>query len=353
MTKFVKPAAQGLYNPANEHDACGVGFIAHIKGDKSHLIVGQGLQILDNLTHRGATGFDPLLGDGAGILVQIPDQFFRNIGDLGFDLPLSGEYGVGMVFLPQDDVSRTKIQEVLEEFTVTEGQEVLGWRDVPVDNSGISQTARDVEPVIRQLFIRRGANCQTEQDFERKLFVIRKQAEHRVSSSVDVGAGGFYLTSMSARTIVYKGMLLASQVGDYYSDLSDKAFASSLALVHQRFSTNTFPSWELAHPFRMIGHNGEFNTLRGNINWMRARQKALFSPVVREDLDKLWPLIDEIQSDSACFDNALELLVLSGYSVAQAMMLLIPEAWSGNALMSRERKNFFEYHAPVMEPWDG
>ena len=353
MTKFVKPAAQGLYNPANEHDACGVGFIAHIKGDKSHLIVDQGLQILDNLTHRGATGFDPLLGDGAGILVQIPDQFFRNIGDLGFDLPLSGEYGVGMVFLPQDDVSRTKIQEVLEEFTVTEGQEVLGWRDVPVDNSGISQTARDVEPVIRQLFIRRGANCQTEQDFERKLFVIRKQAEHRVSSSVDVGVGGFYLTSMSARTIVYKGMLLASQVGDYYSDLSDKAFASSLALVHQRFSTNTFPSWELAHPFRMIGHNGEFNTLRGNINWMRARQKALFSPVVREDLDKLWPLIDEIQSDSACFDNALELLVLSGYSVAQAMMLLIPEAWSGNALMSRDRKNFFEYHAPVMEPWDG
>ena len=353
MTKFVKPAAQGLYNPANEHDACGVGFIAHIKGDKSHLIVDQGLQILDNLTHRGATGFDPLLGDGAGILVQIPDQFFRNVGDLAFDLPLPGEYGVGMVFLPQDDVSRTKIQEVLEEFTAAEGQEVLGWRDVPVDNSGISQTARDVEPVIRQLFIRRGANCQIEQDFERKLFVIRKQAEHRVSSSVDVGAGGFYLTSMSARTIVYKGMLLASQVGDYFLDLADKAFASSLALVHQRFSTNTFPSWELAHPFRMIGHNGEFNTLRGNINWMRARQKALFSPVVREDLHKLWPLIDEIQSDSACFDNALELLVLSGYSVAQAMMLLIPEAWSGNALMSRDRKNFFEYHAPVMEPWDG
>ncbi len=353
MTKFVKPAAQGLYNPANEHDACGVGFIAHIKGDKSHRIVDQGLQILDNLTHRGATGFDPLLGDGAGILVQIPDNFFRNISDLEFDLPLSGEYGVGMVFLPQDEISRSKIQEVLEEFTAAEGQEVLGWRDVPVDNSGISQTARDVEPVIRQLFIRRGINCQTLQDFERKLFVIRKQAEHRVSGFGDIGAGGFYLSSMSARTIVYKGMLLASQVGDYYLDLSDNTFASSLALVHQRFSTNTFPSWELAHPFRMIGHNGEFNTLRGNINWMRARQQALFSPVVREDLDKLWPLIDEIQSDSACFDNALELLVLSGYSVAQSMMLLIPEAWSGNALMSRDRKNFFEYHAPVMEPWDG
>ena len=202
MTKFVKPAAQGLYNPANEHDACGVGFIAHIKGDKSHLIVDQGLQILDNLTHRGATGFDPLLGDGAGILVQIPDQFYRNISGLDFDLPRPGNYGVGMVFLPQDEASRTKIQRIIEEFTSAEGQEVLGWRDVPVDNSGISQTAREVEPVIRQLFIRRGINCQTEQDFERKLFVIRKHAEHRVSSTVEVGAGGFYLTSMSARTIV-------------------------------------------------------------------------------------------------------------------------------------------------------
>ena len=353
MTKFVKPVAQGLYNPANEHDACGVGFVAHIKGHRSHSIVRQGLEVLDNLTHRGATGFDPLLGDGAGILVQIPDEFFRSLEGLGFELPPIGAYGVGMVFLPQDESVRSKIQRLLEEYAQAEGQEVLGWRDVPVDNSGISQTARDVEPVVRQIFVGRGGNCNSVQDFERKLFVIRKQVEHRVTASLEVGAGGFYLPSMSARTIIYKGMLLASQVGDYYLDLLSPTFTSALALVHQRFSTNTFPSWELAHPFRMIGHNGEFNTLRGNVNWMKARQQALTSPVMGEDLAKLWPLIDEGQSDSASFDNALELLVLGGYTPAQAMMLLIPEAWSGNALMSQERKDFFEYHAPVMEPWDG
>lgn len=353
MTKFVKPVAQGLYNPANEHDACGVGFVVHIKGDRSHSIVRQGLEVLDNLTHRGATGFDPLLGDGAGILVQIPDEFFRGLEDLGFELPHIGAYGVGMVFLPQDESARSKIQRLLEECAQAEGQEVLGWRDVPVDNSGLSQTARDVEPVVRQIFVGRGGNCNSVQDFERKLFVIRKQVEHGVTASLEVGAGGFYLPSMSARTIIYKGMLLASQVGDYYLDLLNPTFTSALALVHQRFSTNTFPSWELAHPFRMIGHNGEFNTLRGNVNWMKARQQALTSPVMGEDLAKLWPLIDEGQSDSASFDNALELLVLSGYTPAQAMMLLIPEAWSGNALMSQKRKDFFEYHAPVMEPWDG
>ena len=353
MTKFVKPVAQGLYNPANEHDACGVGFVVHIKGDRSHSIVRQGLEVLDNLTHRGATGFYPLLGDGAGILVQIPDEFFRGLEDLEFELPHIGAYGVGMVFLPQDESARSKIQRLLEECAQAEGQEVLGWRDVPVDNSGLSQTARDVEPVVRQIFVGRGGNCNSVQDFERKLFVIRKQVEHGVTASLEVGAGGFYLPSMSARTIIYKGMLLASQVGDYYLDLLNPTFTSALALVHQRFSTNTFPSWELAHPFRMIGHNGEFNTLRGNVNWMKARQQALTSPVMGEDLAKLWPLIDEGQSDSASFDNALELLVLSGYTPAQAMMLLIPEAWSGNALMSQERKDFFEYHAPVMEPWDG
>jgi len=353
VTKFVKPAAQGLYDPANEHDACGVGFVAHIKGEKSHSIVQQGLEVLDNLTHRGATGFDPILGDGAGILLQIPDDFFRIHADLGFELPKLGSYGVGMVFLPQDQGRREKIEKILEELAVAEGQEVLGWRDVPVDNSGISQTARDVEPVSRQLFIEKGSNCADTQAFERKLFVIRKQAEHRVAAEINGQSGEFYLPSMSARTIVYKGMLLASQVGEYFDDLAHPDFKSCLALVHQRFSTNTFPSWELAHPFRMIGHNGEINTLRGNLNWMKARQQALSSPILGDDLDKLWPLIDEGQSDSACFDNALELLVLGGYSPAQAMMLLIPEAWSGNALMSEARRDFFEFHAPMMEPWDG
>ena len=348
MGKLKKPVAQGLYDPTNEHDACGVGFVAHIKGFKSHEIVEQGLEVLNNLTHRGATGFDPLLGDGAGILLQIPDEFYRGKDQLQFELPNPGHYGVGMVFLPKEKGPRNDAERVLEELVEKEGQSVLGWRDVPVDSSGISQASKEVEPVIRQIFIGKGPHCSTTQAFERKLFVIRKQVEHVLARKEE---GNFYVTSMSARTIVYKGMLLASQVGEYFDDLSDAKFKSCLALVHQRFSTNTFPSWELAHPFRMIGHNGEINTLRGNLNWMKARQMALSSPIFGDDLEKLWPLIEEGQSDSACFDNALELLVLGGYSPAHAMMLLIPEAWSGNALMSDQRKNFFEYHAPAMEPW--
>ncbi len=348
------PAAQGLYDPANEHDACGVGFIAHIKGKKSHSIVRHGLEILDNLTHRGATGYDPLLGDGAGILLQIPDAFMRSECDrIGISLPAPGEYGVGMMFLPRGADSRARCEALISGFIDSEGQTLLGWRDVPVDNSGLSDATREVEPAIRQVFVGRGANCRDVDAFERKLFVIRKQVEHAVTAQQLADGKQFYVPSMSARTIVYKGMLLAKQVGEYYLDLGDPRLVSCMALVHQRFSTNTFPSWDLAHPFRMIGHNGEINTLRGNLNWMHARHKAISSTLFGEDLEKIWPLIDEGQSDSACFDNALELLVLGGYSLANAMMLLIPEAWAGNPLMDEKRRAFYEFNAPLMEPWDG
>jgi glutamate synthase (NADPH/NADH) large chain len=348
------PVAQGLYDPSNEHDSCGVGFIAHIKGKKSHSIVQHGLEILDNLTHRGATGYDPLLGDGAGILLQVPDAFMRRECDrLGISLPASGEYGVGMIFLPQDDEARARCEALISGFVDGEGQHLLGWRDVPVDNSGLSDATREVEPRIRQVFIGRGSNCPDVDSFERKLFVIRKQVEHAVTGQKLANGKQFYVPSMSARTVVYKGMLLAKQVGEYYLDLGDRELVSCLALVHQRFSTNTFPSWDLAHPFRMIGHNGEINTLRGNLNWMHARHKAISSTLFGEDLEKIWPLIDEGQSDSSCFDNALELLVLGGYSLANAMMLLIPEAWAGNPLMDEKRRAFYEFNAPIMEPWDG
>jgi glutamate synthase (NADPH/NADH) large chain len=348
------PTPQGLYRPANEHDACGVGFIAHIKGEKSHAVIDRGLEILNNLTHRGATGYDPLLGDGAGILVQLPDRLFRREwAGLGLSLPASGDYGVGMAFLPREASAREACEKLLARFVQEEGQRLLGWRDVPVDNRGISEAARSVEPVVRQAFIGRGEDCADTDAFERKLFVIRKQVEHAARAANLPGSKQFYLPSMSTRTIVYKGMLLARQVGEYYLDLRDPEFVSGLALVHQRFSTNTFPSWELAHPFRMIGHNGEINTLRGNLNWMHARQKAIASSRFGADLHKVWPLIDEGQSDSACFDNALELLVLGGYSLAHAMMLLIPEAWAGNPLMDEKRRAFYEFYAPVMEPWDG
>ncbi|MDO8351513.1 MAG: glutamate synthase large subunit [Gallionella sp.] len=343
---------QGLYDPRQERDACGVGFVAHIKGKKSHDMVSQGLQILENLTHRGATGADPLAGDGAGILLQIPDAFLRvHCTRLGMVLPGEGSYGVGMLFLPTDAAARAACEQIIADRIAAEGQSVLGWRDVPVDSSILGEGVRLVEPVVRQVFIGRGANCADTDAFERKLFVIRKLVEHAVK--VLPNAQGFYIPSLSARTIVYKGMLLADQVGKYYPDLQDSTVVSALALVHQRFSTNTFPTWDLAHPFRMIAHNGEINTVRGNVNWMAARHAAMSSKILGADLEKLWPLIDEGQSDSACFDNALELLVAGGYSLPHAMMLLIPEAWAGNPLMDEERRAFYEYHAALMEPWDG
>ncbi len=354
MTTGTLPPKQGLYDPANEHDACGVGFVANVKGRKSHEIVQQGLRILENLTHRGAVGADPCAGDGAGLLIQLPDDFLRaECSSLGISLPEADSYAVGMLFLPQPDATRCHCEQLIEQTVAEEGQGVLGWRDVPTSNDGLGESVKLVEPVIRQLFISRGDNCNTTDDFERKLFIIRKRVEHAIRESGLEGSECFYVPSLSARTICYKGMLLANQVNTYYPDLNDERVSTALALVHQRFSTNTFPSWDLAHPFRMIAHNGEINTVRGNINWMNARRHSMASELFNDDLEKLWPLIAEGQSDSACFDNALELLVTGGYSMSHAMMLLIPEAWAGNPLMDEKRRAFYEYHAAVMEPWDG
>jgi glutamate synthase domain-containing protein 2/glutamate synthase domain-containing protein 1/glutamate synthase domain-containing protein 3 len=348
------PAKQGLYDPANEHDACGVGFVANIKGARSHAIIEQGLLILKNLTHRGAVGADPLAGDGAGILIQIPDQFFREeMAGRGIKLPPLGEYGVGMIFLPQEPASRLACEYEIERAIKDEGQVLLGWRDVPCDNSSLGESVKKIEPVIRQVFVGRGPGVTVTDALERKLYIIRKVAGHAIQALKLEHSKEFYVPSMSARTLVYKGMLLAGQVGSYYKDLADARVTSALALVHQRFSTNTFPTWDLAHPFRMIAHNGEINTLRGNVNWIRARQGAIFSPILGKDLDKVWPLIYDGQSDSASFDNALELLTMSGYSLAHAMMMLIPEAWEKHTLMDPHRRAFYEYHAAMMEPWDG
>ena len=354
MSHPALPPRQGLYDPRHEHDACGLGFVAHIKGRKRHEIVSQGLQILKNLTHRGATGADPLQGDGAGILIQLPDEFFRKeCAKLSIDLPEVGEYGVGLVFLPRDPGARMACQHELERAIVAEHQEVLGWRDVPVDNTGLGEGVKAIEPVIRQVFVGRGLSTPDTDAFERKLYIIRKRAGHAIRALGLHHAKEYYMPSFSARTIVYKGMLLAHQVGEYYLDLQDPELTSALALVHQRFSTNTFPTWDLAHPFRMIAHNGEINTLRGNVNWIRARQQNIASKLLGDDLHKIWPLIYDGQSDSASFDNALELLVMGGYSLAHAVMLMIPEAWAGNPLMDEKRRAFYEYHAALMEPWDG
>ncbi|MFM7657714.1 MAG: glutamate synthase central domain-containing protein, partial [Burkholderiaceae bacterium] len=347
--------AQGLYDPNNEHDACGVGFIAHIKGQKNHSIIEQGLLILKNLDHRGAVGADALMGDGAGILIQIPDAFYREeMAKQGIALPPPGEYGVGMVFLPKEQASRLACEQEIERAVHAEGQVVLGWRDVPVNREmPMSPTVRDKEPVIRQIFIGRGQDIMVTDALERKLYVIRKSSGHAIQGLDLLHGKEFFVPSMSARTVVYKGLLLADQVGVYYKDLQDPRCVSALALVHQRFSTNTFPEWPLAHPYRLIAHNGEINTVKGNFNWMRAREGVMKSAVLGDDLKKLFPLIYEGQSDTACFDNALELLVMAGYPIAQAMMMMIPEAWENHTLMDDNRRAFYEYHAAMMEPWDG
>jgi len=347
---------KGLYHRGLDHDSCGIGFVADIKGRKSRQIVAQGLTVLANLTHRGAVGADPLAGDGAGMLLQVPDGVFRpELLKQGIDLPEAGQYGVGMVFLPQDPADRMVCESLLAELVVREGQGLLGWRDVPVDSSCLSESVKLIEPVMRQLFIARGENITDADDFERKLFVIRKQAHIQLEKRAPelVARGRFYVASMSARTITYKGMMLAANLAAYYKDLADDRVESALALVHQRFSTNTSPSWRLAQPFRYLCHNGEINTVQGNINWMMARRQSMSSEILGDDLDKLWPLIGDGSSDSATFDNALELLLAGGYSLGHAMMLMIPEAWADNPLMDKGRKAFYEYHAALMEPWDG
>ena len=354
MTQFQRPGSQGLYNPKNEHDACGVGFVANIHGTKSHTIVAQGLQILTNLTHRGATGYDPKLGDGAGILIQMPDGLIRDEAKkLSVDLPGPGQYACGLIFFPQSSQHRTQCEKIIIDIIKEEGQNFLTWRDVPTNNSNIADAAKALEPKIKQVIIGQGKDTKDQNHFERKLFVIRKRIEHSVKKLGLDDPAQFYIPSLSSRTIVYKGMLLANEVDTYYPDLKDERVTSALALVHQRFSTNTFPAWDLAHPFRMIAHNGEINTVQGNVNWMRARHESMQSQLLGDDLEKLWPLIVEGQSDSACFDNCLELLVAGGYSLPHAMMMLIPEAWSGNPMMDEDRRAFYEYHAALMEPWDG
>ena len=351
MSQMGLPKKQGLYDPRNEHDACGVGFVCDIKNRKSHDIVSQGLEILTNLTHRGAVGADPKAGDGAGILLQMPHEFLVEVTE--FDIPEPGHYAVGSLFLPQDTELREFIEETIARFVASENQTLLGWRDVPVDNSCLGYSVLPSEPVMKQVFIGRSDACKEQDDFERKLFVIRKQIEAEVAQSGREGAASFYVTSMSSRLLSYKGLLLSDQVSIYYKDLIDERMKSSMALVHQRFATNTFPTWDLAQPFRMIAHNGEINTVRGNINWMAARRHSMKSELFGDDLENLWPMIREEQSDSASFDNALELLLLGGYSLGHAMMMLIPEAWSNNPLMDDKRRAFYEYHAALMEPWDG
>ncbi|MGH6826867.1 glutamate synthase large subunit, partial [Methyloceanibacter sp.] len=348
------PPAQGLYDPKREHDACGVGFVADLKARPSHRIVEQGLQILENLTHRGAVGADPLAGDGAGILVQIPHEFLKVVtGPLRISLPEPGHYGVGYMFMPRNEAQRIYCQSVVERVVEAEGLQLLGWRNVPTDNSCLSAPVIETEPQHRQVFIGRGKTIKDEASLERRLYILRKVISNTINGDTGGRDIGFYTVSLSCRTLVYKGMFLAYQLGAYYLDLHHPKFASALALVHQRFSTNTFPSWKLAHPYRMVAHNGEINTLRGNLNWMAARQASVSSPLFGKDIAKLWPISYEGQSDTACFDNALEFLVQGGYSLAHAAMMLIPEAWAGNPLMDGKRRAFYEYHACLMEPWDG
>ncbi len=344
-------ARHGLYQPTREHDACGVGFIADMGGRKSHKIIADGLQILENLTHRGAVGADPLVGDGAGMIVQIPHDYM--VADCDFDLPEPGHYAVGCLFLPQEPLLRAHCEAIVARIVADEGQELIGWRDVPVDNSCLSKTVTDTEPMHRQVFIGRGPDIVDDDDFERRLYILRKVISNTTFAETDGRDNGFYVVSLSCRTLVYKGMFLAWQLGAYYKDLTHPDFTSALALVHQRFSTNTFPSWKLAHPYRMVAHNGEINTLRGNVNWMAARQASVESDLFGAELKKLWPISYEGQSDTACFDNALEFLTLGGYSLPHAVMMLIPEAWAGNRLMDADRQAFYEYHAALMEPWDG
>ncbi len=348
------PKKQGLYDPQFEHDACGAGFVVNIKGVRSHDIIEQGLLILEKLAHRGATGADPASGDGAGMIIQIPHIFLNKVcAHAGFTLPPEGQYGVGMVFLPRDETLRKSMEARFEKIAATENQPVLGWRTVPVNDGEIGPTAKAGQPVIRQVFLRRSGTLSDAMAFERKLYVIRRSAEKAIRYSGLPGGEQFYICSLSARTLVYKGMLVATQLRGYFPDLSDPDISSSMSLVHSRFSTNTFPSWERAHPYRFLAHNGEINTLRGNVNWLRAQQMRFHSTLFGNDLQKILPVVNMDGSDSGIFDNLLELLYLSGRSIPHALMMMIPEPWQKDSQMREEKRAFYEYHSTLMEPWDG
>ena len=352
MKHINAPVKQGLYDPANERDACGIGVIANIKGKKSHNIVKQGLSMLCRLEHRGGQGSDSDTGDGAGIMTQIPHHYFRQVC-----APLSmyepGYYGVGMVFLPQDDEERTICEEVFNKVIIEEGQQILGWRTVPTDDTTIGRTAKLSQPVVRQVLIGKSGTITEEIDFEHKLFMIRKRVENKIQESQLVGNQAFYVSSLSTRTIVYKGMLTPEQLDLYYPDLQDERYESAYALVHSRYSTNTFPSWERAHPNRYLIHNGEINTLKGNVNWMKAREQKTEYSVSGQNGKDILPIIDSNGSDSSSFDNCLELLHLSGRSLPHAAMMMVPEPWENDNSMNESLRAFYEYHSHLMEPWDG
>ncbi len=347
------PVKQGLYDPQNEHDSCGVGFVANIKGKKSHEIIRQGILILENLAHRGACGCDPQTGDGAGIMIQMPDAFLRKeMAKQDMSLPPEGDYACGLVFLPPSLDDRNTIESWTEHIIHEEGQKLIGWRSVPHDSSRIGRVARSVEPEFKQLFIARGKKTNPE-DFDRKLYVVRKRLWNKVYNSTLPQKNYYYFCSLNSRTLVYKGQLMSEQLDSFFLDLTDTQMASAIALIHSRYSTNTFPSWSLAHPYRYVAHNGEINTLRGNINWMHAREKQFVSKAFGDDLKKVLPIVVPHGSDTATFDNVLEMLILSGRSLPHVVMMMIPEAWSSQEDMDAAKRAFYQYHSCLMEPWDG
>ena len=354
MRKFVGHEKEGLYDPAYEHDACGVGFVVDIKGRKSHQTVVDALTILKNLLHRGACGSEENTGDGVGILIQKPHKFFvRECKAIGIELPEQEQYGAGLVFLPTDAEQADRCQQIISVIVEEEGQVLLGWRDLPTDDSMLGPSAVAGEPGFKQVFIGRGEKTKDSSAFERKLYVIRKRAENTIWNSDLSQHELFYIPSLSYRTFVYKGMLTGTQIEPMFPDITDPDVESALALVHQRFSTNPFPAWRLAHPFRYVAHNGEINTARGNANWMRAREALCESELFGDDLKKLFPIVVEGGSDSATFDNVMEFLHMAGRPLPHAILMMIPEAWSGHESMDAERRAFYEYHACLMEPWDG
>lgn len=348
------PVKQGLYDPQFEKDACGMGFVAHIKGRSSHQIVSQALTMLENMEHRGGQGSEPNSGDGAGIMLQIPHRFFSTEADrLGFSLPEQGKYGVGMLFLSHDESVRNAHENRLKEIIAEEGQQFLGFRDVPTYDEMLGKSAKAAKPYVRQVFIGCSSDVQDDLHFERKLYIIRRRVEMDIRYGGTPEGDSFYISSLSCRKIVYKGMLTTVQVGQFYLDLQNEAMETAIALVHSRFSTNTFPSWERAHPYRFMIHNGEINTLRGNVNWMHARQSLFESEVFGEDLGKVKPVINPDGSDTAMFDNTFEFLYLSGRSLPHVAMMMVPEPWNNHESMDPTKKAFYEYHSTLMEPWDG